>query len=191
MHYISRTGSLEIGHDFIDGGDDIDDDEEYNYEESLNATEVGFKDVINHDKLSQSLNDAKIDADSEQKVFSQLYTEEEMQVQLNKVNVLSNENKRLKTKQTKLKTAYDSLNQKHNTLLESVKTTEDKLMHQTEACLALRHELDEIRRNQDKVDKSVVTGIMARIKVAGTGYTLLVKESGKTEWHSDHQIVKI
>ena len=27
MHYISRTGSLEIGHDFIDGGDDIDDDE--------------------------------------------------------------------------------------------------------------------------------------------------------------------
>ena len=114
-----------------------------------------------------------------------------MQVQLNKVNVLSNENKRLKTKQTKLKTAYDSLNQKHNTLLESVKTTEDKLMHQTEACLALRHELDEIRRNQDKVDKSVVTGIMARIKVAGTGYTLLVKESGKTEWHSDHQIVKI
>ena len=85
--------------------------------------------MINHDKLSQSLNDAKIDADSEQKVFAQLYTEEEMQVQLNKVNVLSNENKRLKTKQTKLKTAYDSLNQKHNTLLESLKTTEDKLMH--------------------------------------------------------------
>jgi len=39
--------------------------------------------------------------------------------------------------------------------------------------LALRNELDEIRRNQDKVDKSEVTGILARVKVAGVGYTLL------------------
>ena len=70
-----------------------------------------------------------------------------MQVCLNKINVLTLENKRLKTKQAKLKTQFDTLNQKHNTLMESCKTTEDKLMHQTEACLALRHELDEIRRN--------------------------------------------
>ena len=37
----------------------------------------------------------------------------------------------------------------------------------------IRNELDEIRRNQDKVDKSEVTGILARVKVAGVGYTLL------------------
>ena len=51
--------------------------------------------------------------------------------------------------------------------------------------MSLRNELDEIRRNQDKVDKSEVTGILARVKVAGVGYTLLQENSGKSNavWH--------
>ena len=50
---------------------------------------------------------------------------------------------------------------------------EGKLAKQIERKLALRHELDEIRRNQTKIDKSDVTDILARVKVAGVGYTLL------------------
>ena len=57
--------------------------------------------------------------------------------------------------------------------------------------LALRNELDEIRRNQAKVDKSVVTDILARVKVGGVGYTLLLDSSSKAVWHADQQIVKI
>ena len=62
---------------------------------------------------------------------------------------------------------------------------EDKLTQQIEITSALRGELDDIRRNQDKVDKSDVKDILARVKVAGSGYTLLLETSGKTVWHAD------
>ncbi len=68
---------------------------------------------------------------------------------------------------------------------ESLKAIEDKLAQQIEINLTLRNELDEIRRNQAKVDKSEVTNIVARVKVNGTGYTLLEESSGKTVWHAD------
>ncbi len=68
---------------------------------------------------------------------------------------------------------------------ESLKAMDAKLVQQHEVNLSLRNELDEIRRNQDKVDKSEVTGILARVKVAGVGYTLLQENSGKSNavWH--------
>ena len=37
-----------------------------------------------------------------------------------------------------------------------------------------RGELDDIRRNQDKVEKSDVKDILARVKVADSGYTFLL-----------------
>jgi chromosome segregation ATPase len=67
----------------------------------------------------------------------------------------------------------ESLTQKHNSVHDSLKAMEGKLAQQHDVNLALRNELDEIRRNQDKVDKSEVMGILARVKVAGVGYTLL------------------
>ena len=47
------------------------------------------------------------------------------------------------------------------------------MAQQVERNSSLRYELDEIRRNQAKIDKSEVTGILARVKVGGVGYTLL------------------
>ena len=99
--------------------------------------------------------------------------------------------KRLRAKLTKSKSLVESLNQKQSTLHESLKAVEGKLSQQIEMNVALRNELNEIRRNQDKVDKSEVTDILARVKVAGIGYTLLQENSGKTTWHQDQQIVKI
>ena len=86
---------------------------------------------------------------------------------------LSLENKRLKTKFAKANAQVDSLTQKHNSVHESLKAMEGKLAQQIEINFTLRNELDEIRRNQAKVDKSEVTNIVARVKVNGTGYTLL------------------
>ena len=93
----------------------------------------------------------------------------------------------------KAKAQIESLTQKHNLVHESLKAMDAKLLQQHEVNLSLRNELDEIRRNQDKVDKSEVTGILARVKVAGVGYTLLQENSGKSNavWHQDQQIVKI
>ena len=62
---------------------------------------------------------------------------------------------------------------------------EGKLAQQIERNSSLRYELDEIRRNQDKLDKGEVTDILARVKVGGTGYTLIQESSGKTVWHAD------
>ena len=123
--------------------------------------------------------------------FSQLYTEEEMQVVTSKNATLTAENRRLKSKLSKAKTQVESLTQKHNSVHESLKAMEGKMAQQIEMNLALRNELDEIRRNQAKVDKSVVTDILARVKVGGVGYTLLLDSSSKTVWHADQQIVKI
>ena len=49
--------------------------------------------------------------------------------------------------------------------------------------MALREELDDIRRNQDKVDKKDVLDILARVKVGEHAYTLLLEGEGKTVWH--------
>lgn len=91
----------------------------------------------------------------------------------------------------KAKAQNESLNQKHNSVHESLKVMEDKLVQQIEITSGLRGELDDIRRNQDKVDKSDVKEILARVKVAGSGYTLLLETTGKSVWHADSQIVKI
>ena len=68
---------------------------------------------------------------------------------------------------------------------ESLKAMEGKLAQQIERNSSLRYELDEIRRNQDKLDKGEVTDILARVKVGGIGYTLIQESSGKTVWHAD------
>lgn len=103
------------------------------------------------------------------------------------------DNKRLRGKLQKQKSQFESLTQKHNSVHDSLKAMEGKLAQQHEVNLALRNELDEIRRNQDNVDKNEVTGILARVRVAGVGYTLLQESSGKSNavWHQDQQIVKI
>ena len=104
---------------------------------------------------------------------------------------LANENRRLKLKLSKAKSQLDTLTQKHNSVHESLKAMEGKLAQQIERNSSLRYELDEIRRNQDKLDKGEVTDILARVKVGGIGYTLIQESSGKTVWHADQQIVKI
>jgi len=75
------------------------------------------------------------------------------------------ENRRLKAKLAKAKTQVDTLTQKHNSVHDSLKAIEDKHAQQIELNLALRNELDEIRRNQAKVDKSEISEILARVKV--------------------------
>lgn len=125
------------------------------------------------------------------KEFSQLYTEEEMQAVTNMNNTFALENRRLKSKLTKAKSQLETLTQKHNLVHDSLKAMEGQAAQQIERNSALHHELDEIRRNQAKIDKSEVTDILARVKVAGTGYTLLQDSSGKTVWHADQQIVRI
>ena len=60
---------------------------------------------------------------------------------------------------------------------------ESNVAQQIEMNLALREELDDIRRNQDKIEKKDVIDILARVKVADIGYTLLLEEEGKTVWH--------
>lgn len=57
--------------------------------------------------------------------------------------------------------------------------------------MALGRELDDLKRNQEKVDRSEVTDILARVKVAGVGYTLLQGSDMTTIWHQDLQIVKL
>ena len=66
---------------------------------------------------------------------------------------------------------------------ESLKVMESNVAQQIEMNLALREELDDIRRNQDKIEKKDVIDILARVKVADIGYTLLLEEEGKTVWH--------
>ena len=60
---------------------------------------------------------------------------------------------------------------------------ESNVAQQIEMNLALREELDDIRHNQDKIEKKDVIDILARVKVADIGYTLLLEEEGKTVWH--------
>ena len=48
-----------------------------------------------------------------------------------------------------------------------------------------------MRRNQAIVDRSEVTEILARVKVAGVGYTLLMFSDMNAVWHQDTQIVKL
>ena len=57
------------------------------------------------------------------------------------------ENRRLRIKLNKHKAQIESLTQKHNSVHESLKAMEGKMAQQIEMNLALRHELDEIRRN--------------------------------------------
>ena len=104
---------------------------------------------------------------------------------------LTEETRRLKTELTTAKTQEETLTQMHDSVQESLKTHETKLAQSIEQNQALKYELDEIRRNQAKIDKSEVTGILARVKVSGVGYTLLQENTGKSVWHADQQIVKI
>ena len=117
--------------------------------------------------------------------------EEELQLIQKKNSVLQAENRRLKVKLSKAKGQNEILTQKHNSVHESLKVMEDRLTQQIEITSGLRGELDDIRRNQDKVEKSDVKEILARVRVAGSGYTLLLETNGKTVWHADSQIVKI
>lgn len=112
-------------------------------------------------------------------------TQEELLLLQKKTSVLQAENRRIKQKLSKAKTLNETLTAKHNSVHESLKVMEDRLTQQIEITSALRGELDDIRRNQDKVDKSDVKEILARVKVAGSGYTLLLEKSGKTVWHAD------
>ena len=48
-----------------------------------------------------------------------------------------------------------------------------------------------MRRNQTKVNRNEVTDILARVKVAGVGYTLLMFSDMSAVWHQDTQIVKL
>ena len=116
---------------------------------------------------------------------------EELRKEQTKNQVLSAENKRLRAKLNKAKTQTESLTQKHNSVHESLKAVEDKLAAQIEANISMRNEIDEIRRNQAKLDKSEVTEILARVKVSGVGFTLLQDTIGRSTWHQDQQIVKI
>lgn len=76
-----------------------------------------------------------------------LITEEDMQHQQKKTNVLLVENRRLRVKLGKAKAQNESLTQKHNFVHESLKVMEDKLTQQIEITSGLRGELDDIRRN--------------------------------------------
>ena len=187
----------------VEKNDDSDDDDELDTagNDTLNAaatdgsaldtSNAHTEDGTDKQTLAKSMIDASMTQDSIQfsqhhgKEYPTLYTEEEMQVVQLKNASLMAENKRLRTKLAKVKTQVETLTQKHNSVHDSLKAMEGKHAQTLEQNFALRNELDEIRRNQAKVDKSEVTEILARVKVAGIGYTLLLDSQGKTVWHQD------
>ena len=73
-----------------------------------------------------------------------------------------------------MEAASEQLNRDHESLKEQLRTVEGTLLEQTEANQRLSRELDDLKRNQTNVDRNEVTDILARVKVAGVGYTLLM-----------------
>ena len=195
----NRPSSQEAGYETpIDENDCVSQVEKHDSEDE----DEGDQDLDDNVEKSARINLEKSEnnglvehsvatCDPATKEFQQLYSEEEMLAVTTTNTTLANENRRLKLKLSKAKSQLDTLTQKHNSVHESLKAMEGKLAQQIERNSSLRYELDEIRRNQDKLDKGEVTDILARVKVGGTGYTLIQESSGKTVWHADQQIVKI
>ena len=104
---------------------------------------------------------------------------------------LTGEHNSLKENLKTIEAASEQLNGEHDSLKEHLRTVEGTLQEQTEANLRLSRELDDLKRNQAKVDRNEVTDILARVKVAGVGYTLLMCSDLNAVWHQDTQIVKL
>ena len=187
-------------HEQSDDDDEFDeDDEEHhravldgeNHYDTRDEAHNGDEKETQGNQMHQLPTDENQDTSYKQGSISGAAEEELLIMFQKKTSVLQAENRRLKAKLSKSKTQNETLTQKHNSVHESLKVMEDRLTQQIEITTALRGELDDIRRNQDKVEKSDVKDILARVRVAGSGYTLLLEASGKTVWHSDQQIVKI